>query len=210
MSTRTRKKAREEYYEEEFDELDLEALSSEELEQILFDEPEASKNGIFNLPTIAGFSLILVGAGLILERLGVMNMPLSDAALMIVPWLAGILIMLLGFGALSWRPKRKKIRKIHVDMKAKKPKMKIEKGGQSAPARLRKSKDKKMQGVAAGIAEYFNIDPTLVRIAFVISGFLAPPTSFFAVFVAYIILSKILPGPDTPSGSEERITIIRD
>ena len=38
MSTRTRKKVREEYYEEEFDELDLEALSSEELEQILFDE----------------------------------------------------------------------------------------------------------------------------------------------------------------------------
>ena len=210
MSTRTRRKAREEYYEEEFDELDLEALSSEELEQILFDEPETSNNGIFNLPTIAGFSLILVGAGLILERLGVMSMPLSDAALMLVPWLAGILIMLLGFGALSWRPKRKKIKKIHVDMKAKKPKVKIEKGRQTAPSRLRKSKDKKMQGVAAGIAEYFNIDPTLVRIAFVISGFLAPPTSFFAVFVAYIILSKILPGPETPSGSEERITIIRD
>ena len=95
-------------------------------------------------------------------------------------------------------------------MKAKKPKVKIEKGRQSSPTRLRKSKDKKMQGVAAGIAEYFNIDPTLVRIAFVISGFLAPPTSFFAVFVAYIILSKILPGPETTSGSEERITIIRD
>lgn len=210
MSTRTRRKVREEYFEEEFDELDLEALSSEELEQILFDEPEESSNGIFNLPTIAGFSLILVGAGLILERLGIWQLPLSDIAVNLIPWLAGILIMLLGFGALSWRPKRKKIKKIHVDMKAKKPKMKIEKGSRSAPARLKKSKDKKMQGVAGGIAEYFNIDPTLVRIAFVISGFLAPPASFFAVFIAYIILGKILPGPDAPTGSEERITIIRD
>ena len=210
MSTRTRRKVREEYLEEEFDELDLEALSSEELEQILFDEPEETSKGIFNLPTIAGFSLIMVGAGLILERLGVMTMPISDFAVNILPWLAGILIMLLGFGALSWRPKRKKIKKIHVDMKAKKPKMKIEKGRLTAPARLKKSRDKKMQGVAAGIAEYFNIDPTLVRIAFVISGFLAPPASFFAVFLAYIILSKILPGPDAPTGSEERITIIRD
>ena len=210
MSTRTRRKAREEYYEEEFDELDLEAMSSEELEQILFDEPEESNNGIFNLPTIAGFSLILVGAGVILERMGIMDLPLSEVAVTIIPWLAGILIMLLGFGALSWRPKRKKIKKIRVDTKAKRPKVKIEKGPSSTPARLRKSKDKKMQGVAAGIAEYFNIDPTLVRIAFVISGFLAPPASFFAVFIAYIILSKILPGPEAPSGSEERITIIRD
>lgn len=210
MSTRTRRKVKEEYFEEEFDELDLEALSSEELEQILFDEPEDEKSGIWNLPTIAGFSLIVVGAGLILERLGVMDLPLSEWTVNILPWLAGILIMLLGFGALSWRPKRKRVKKIRVDMKEKKPKVKIEKGPSSGPARLRKSRDKKMNGVAAGIAEYFNIDPTLVRIAFVISGFLALPTSMFAVFAAYFILSKILPGPDSHSTSEERITIIRD
>ena len=209
MSTRSRRKVREEYYDKEIDEIDLESLSSEELEHLLFDEPEEHKNGFFNLPTIAGFSLIVVGAGLILERLFDLDLPLSELSV-VLPWLAGILIMLLGFGALSWSPKRKKLKKIRVDMKQEKPRVKIEKERATRPARLKKSKDKKMSGVAAGIAEYFNIDPTLVRIAFVIGGFLAFPASMFAIFAAYFILSKIIPGPDAQSSAEERITIIRD
>ena len=209
MSTRTRRKVREEYLDKEIDEIDLESLSSEELEHLLFDEPEEQNNGFFNLPTIAGFSLILVGAGLIAERLFDLDLALSEISL-VLPWLAGLLIMLLGFGALSWRPKRKKLKKIRVDMKQEKPRVKIEKERTVRPARLKKSRDKKFNGVAAGIAEYFNIDPTLVRIAFVISGFLVFPASMFAIFAAYFILSKIIPDPDSGPSSEERITIIRD
>ena len=50
--------------------------------------------------------------------------------------------------------------------------------------RLYKSRDNRMiSGVCAGIAEYFGIDPTLVRLAWVVfsllggSGLLAPPSS---------------------------------
>ena len=32
----------------------------------------------------------------------------------------------------------------------------------------RSSKDKKVAGVCAGLAEYFNIDPTIVRVVFVL------------------------------------------
>ena len=34
--------------------------------------------------------------------------------------------------------------------------------------RLVKSTDKKLFGVAGGVAEYFDIDPTLVRVGFVV------------------------------------------
>lgn len=34
--------------------------------------------------------------------------------------------------------------------------------------RLYKSNDKILAGVCAGIAEYFNLDPTLIRLAFVL------------------------------------------
>ena len=211
MSTRTRKRVKEQLFEEDHDELDLEALSSEELEDLLFDEPEEKKNGIWNLPTIAGLSLILVGAGLILERLGFMDVPLSSFTIDMLPWLASILIMLLGFGVLSWRPKKKRIKKIKVDLKTQKPKVKIEKENTSTYSRrLKRSRDKKIAGVAGGIADYFNIDPTLVRIAFVVGAILTLP-NFAPVIIAYFILSKIIPGHDSASEkTEERITIIKD
>lgn len=55
--------------------------------------------------------------------------------------------------------------------------------------RLYKSRDNTMiDGVCAGIAEYFNIDPTLVRLAWVV--FCAMGGSGI---VAYIIASIIIP-----------------
>ena len=52
------------------------------------------------------------------------------------------------------------------------------------------STDKKLDGVCAGIAEYFNIDPTLVRLGY------AAVTIFSALIlgiVAYIVASMIIP-----------------
>ena len=55
--------------------------------------------------------------------------------------------------------------------------------------RLYKSNDNKMiDGVCAGIAEYFGIDPTLVRLAWVL--FCAMGGSGF---VAYIVAAIIIP-----------------
>jgi phage shock protein C len=124
-----------------------------------------------------------------------------------LPWWAVILINLLGFGVLSWRPKRKKeIKKVRVYFKSAKPKVKVEKKSDPSRKKLRKSRDKKIAGVAAGIADYFNIDPTLVRIAFVV-GTIASGGPFF---FAYLVLAMLMPKPDAPAKKEERITIIRD
>jgi phage shock protein C len=52
----------------------------------------------------------------------------------------------------------------------------------------RSNKDKMLGGVAGGLADYFSIDPTLVRIIFVISLFVGG-----AGVLAYIILWIVVP-----------------
>ena len=60
--------------------------------------------------------------------------------------------------------------------------------------RLRRSKDKMVAGVCAGLAEYFNIDPVLMRVAMAVMV-------FFAGFglPLYIILWIVMPEADAAS-----------
>lgn len=69
----------------------------------------------------------------------------------------------------------------------------------------RSNKDKMLGGVAGGLAEYFEIDPTLVRIIFVVSLFAGG-----AGVLAYIILWIVVPeepysfsSPVSPSDKEK-------
>ena len=50
--------------------------------------------------------------------------------------------------------------------------------------------DRKIFGVCGGIAEYFNIDPTIVRIAWIIAVF-----AFGTGILAYIIAALVMPSP---------------
>lgn len=210
MRSRTRTKARAEEIPpllDMQDNFDLESLSDEELEDFLFEEPQEESKGLFNLPTIAGLSLIVVGLAYIFQQLGVLTGFDLGALIAMLPWLAGVLIILLGFGVLSWRPSRKKKRvKKAFDQSTGKKKVVVDVPvDKNKKKRLIKSKNKKIAGVCAGIAEYFNLDPTLVRIAFVI-GTIFTQGSFL---LAYFILSVVMPKP-TQKALEERITIIRD
>ena len=54
--------------------------------------------------------------------------------------------------------------------------------------RLYRSNDKMLAGVCAGIAEYFDIDPTLVRLGWVVLSFIG-----FSGVLAYIIAAIIIP-----------------
>ena len=57
--------------------------------------------------------------------------------------------------------------------------------------RLYKStKDKKLEGVCGGLAEYFNMDSTVVRVAF---AALVLFTGLFPGGVLYIVLAVIMP-----------------
>jgi phage shock protein PspC (stress-responsive transcriptional regulator) len=57
--------------------------------------------------------------------------------------------------------------------------------GVVAPKRLTRScRDKKIAGVCAGLAEYFDLDPTLVRVLWLLAG---------TGFLVYVILWIVLP-----------------
>ncbi|MFC1553811.1 PspC domain-containing protein [candidate division KSB1 bacterium] len=62
--------------------------------------------------------------------------------------------------------------------------------------------DKKISGVCGGIGEYFNIDPTIIRIIWIIATILTLPTGMSpGLIAAYIILSFVL--PEAPAVGEE-------
>ena len=107
MRTRTRQSTRsqEEYFDEFETSLDLDSLSDDELEELLFEEETGKSKSAFNLPSMAGLSMIVVGMAYLLQQLGVLGGLNLGALVAMLPWLAGILIILLGFGVLSWRPK---------------------------------------------------------------------------------------------------------
>jgi phage shock protein PspC (stress-responsive transcriptional regulator) len=69
--------------------------------------------------------------------------------------------------------------------------------GYGAPAKrlMRSSRDKKVGGVCAGIADYFDLDPTLVRIVWLLAVFCAGTG-----LLLYVILWIALPlAPATPA-----------
>lgn len=64
----------------------------------------------------------------------------------------------------------------------------------SEEKRLYRSRDNRMiAGVCAGLGKYFNIDPTVVRLIFVLGAFLGMGTAV----VAYIVLLLVVPEEPT-------------
>ena len=55
--------------------------------------------------------------------------------------------------------------------------------------RLMRSKDKKIAGVCAGLGDYFDIDPTIVRILFVVI-FFAGGASLLAYLIMWIVMPQ--------------------
>jgi len=64
--------------------------------------------------------------------------------------------------------------------------------------RLYKSQNKIIAGVCAGIAEYFNIDPTIVRLIFIVLLFFSVGFILLAYLIGLIII------PDRPFSSNDQ------
>jgi len=59
------------------------------------------------------------------------------------------------------------------------------------PKRLyRSNKDRMLAGVCGGIAEYFNIDPTLVRLLAVVGFFVTASGFFWAYLIMWIVIPE--------------------
>jgi phage shock protein C len=59
---------------------------------------------------------------------------------------------------------------------------------------MRSSQDRVLAGVCGGLAAYMNLDPTLVRVLYVVLSLF---TVFFPGFLLYIILALIVPSEDS-------------
>ncbi len=197
---------------------DIDAYSDDDLETMLFQDEEQKKNPLVNLPTLAGLSMVLVGILYVINELTGMGPNLIGFVHML-PLIGGFLILALGFGLIRTGPKKKKI--IRNRQKATstfgaafatptsqaRPTSTVEAGRivKDRPvSRLKKSRDRKIFGVAGGIAEYFGWDPTFVRIGFVLGTLL-----WGGAAALYLALAFFLPKPEAMT-LEERIRVIRD
>jgi phage shock protein C len=60
-----------------------------------------------------------------------------------------------------------------------------------APRHLRRRRDiEKLAGVCAGLAEYFDVDPTLMRVVYLVATFF---TGVLPGIVLYVILALVIP-----------------
>ena len=175
--------------------LDLDDVSDDELNGLYFDD-DAQEDSFWNLPTITGLSLILVGVVYLLIELGVWAGPDLGSLVSALPVLGGVLVILLGFGLMDWRSSKSKKAKESTATASEAPAEAA--ASEEAPGtatatkekRLERSRtNKKLMGVCGGIADYLNLDPTLVRIAFVI-GVIGSGGPFV---LAYFALGFIMP-----------------
>ncbi len=60
--------------------------------------------------------------------------------------------------------------------------------------RLYLSMDKKLSGVCGGIGEYFEVDPTIIRLAWIVMTVL---TGILPGIIAYIIAAMVIPKETT-------------
>ena len=77
-----------------------------------------------------------------------------------------------------------------------------------AQKKLTRSNNKLVAGVLAGIAEYFELDPTLVRVCYAALSVLS---AGFPGILLYIILALIMPvkGPEDPKDKFEDAEVVK-
>ncbi|WP_420454462.1 PspC domain-containing protein [Rubrivirga sp.] len=250
MSTRSRRRSRSdeaEAYDDEFGLVSDDDIAAFMAEQELEEEAhEEKESGFWNLQTASGIGLIGLGALYSLQLLGLF--PIGSEILynlvQVLPIFAAVLIMLTGFGVLSWSPaarRRRKARKRAARRRRQQQRVQRktvgrrtrrssdDAAGQTASRAFRQAeralrtagraagratdqafarraearrsgrvrlakdrKNRKITGVAAGMANYFGLDPTVVRIGWVIAAIF----SNGAAILPYLILTAVLKDED--------------
>ena len=232
-------------------------MAAQEVEE---EQAEAKNDGFWNLQTASGMGLIGLGGLYAMQLAGLLSLPTAalGALVQVLPVFAAILIMLTGFGVLSWSPaarRQRKARRRAAKRRARQRKTMgrqqnrrrtadaagrraseafsqaeraVRAAGRAASSEARKAASKsrtrrtraeragrrltrdrsnrKISGVAAGIADYFGLDPTIVRIAFVIGTMMTQG----AALLLYIILSIALPTNDPSLDDDDPVIQVFD
>ena len=253
MSTRQRRRSRQDdALDDEFSSVTDEDIEAYIAEQDFEEEAEA-ESGFWNLQTASGMGLIGLGALYSLQQIGVLAVG-SDVLAQLVavlPVFAAVLIMLTGFGVLSWSPaarRRKKARKRAARRRKAQRKTlgraprpddagrrasdafeqaeRVLRGAGRTASRAtaeaferradarragheRLAKDRrnrKVSGVAAGMANYFGLDPTVVRIGWVVAAIFSQG----GAILPYILLSMILPREEDLGRDDPVVRVTND
>lgn len=179
---KTRKKTIEDYFE--IEDAQLEAT----LERFLADEKQKPKTSKINIASISGFLILMVSTIYLFGTYIFPGLPDTSGLLQTITVIGGILVLFTGLGAFS-RTKRKKRRSSKRRNWNDVNDQPMDTYGLRQRKRLTRSKkERKLFGVCGGIANYFNIDPTVVRILFVILAL-----SYGTSILIYIILAVALP-----------------
>lgn len=180
-------------------------------------EEDKSNTNIWNFATLTGLAIFFVGMWALLQMVGLSIGPNLTGLVGFLPLVGGILISLVGFGFLvgDRQKKGKKNKKVEYDFEDPSFKddfslendlnyssSKQKKGkGQSRdrledfalhqPKKLYKSRtDKKWLGVCGGLARYFGISSTVVRLLFVVTLFAGSGASLLIYLALAITLDK--------------------
>lgn len=245
MSTRERRRSSssdDEALDDEFGFVTDDDIVAYMAEQELEEQAEAErKEGFWNLQTASGMGLIGLGALYGLQQIGLF--PLGSDLLIrlvqVLPVFAAILIMLTGFGVLSWSPAARRRRKARQRAARERRRQQAdarktmgrrsqrddagrmaarafeqaEKGLRTASRaaeratneafsrrakareaghrRLMKDRqNRKLTGVAAGMANYFGLDPTVVRIGWVVATVFSQGAALLVYFLLSMLLSN--------------------
>jgi phage shock protein C len=193
-------------------------------------EEEPRSTGVVNLPTMAGLATIGVGVAYLLQELGMFTSGFDFSAIL-GPWLIGALIILVGFGVLSWSPDRQRRRaarrkaaerrrtRQRQPRPVERPRERVAPVGERTTSFahrkrtfVRSRTNRKLFGVCGGLAEYFAIDPTLVRIAWVIALVASSGTALALYFLLAFVMpdaDKVQAQPASERLDDERVIVIR-
>lgn len=180
--------------------LNIDDISDDELDALDVQD-EAADASPLNLQTVSGLILILAGLVYLLTELGV-GAPYSPGLEIVFPWLVGTLVLVTGFGGIAWRyiPSVSSSFPFPTSpmRTGNSPPNENDPRALSSPRLARSRTDKKLLGVCGGMANYLDIDPTLVRVAFVIGAIFFGP-----LLIAYFGFAFAMPKAP-PSASRER------
>lgn len=197
-----------------FQENELERTMLEFLEE---EKPEKPKKGFFNFATVAGTAFLTAGMFYVLQSIGIFPGDI-ESLIQALPIFGGLLITIIGFGFFTperreiKRAKRRKKKLLETTQvsggsaiaehektpmdyarsgtQSKSSSISLEPYALRVKKRLYKSrKDKKIAGVCGGLAEYFGVDATLIRLIFLVTA-IAGMGSSVAI---YLVLAVLLP-----------------
>lgn len=174
---------------------------NEQVEDIFAEQNQKKEDSFFNLATVAGLGILGVAGLTVLNGLtGGSLLPDLEPFQAMGTFFGALLVFLYGTGILRGkgdkRPKKQKIANktdfSYLNQKVEPIKESLKTSTEqliSGERKIMRSRNGQVSGLCQGIADYFGIDVTLVRILFVAGIFIGGGVAI----PAYIILSMVVP-----------------